>query len=197
MMLTMNSSALIRYRSIVFISFLTIAFLAVICRTALAADQAKNKNASFTITSTSFNNNQTIPVQFTGDGKNISPPLTFHGLPPNTKSLALICDDPDAPAGTWVHWLVFDISPAAQGIKEGVPPQMVLADGSKQGRNSFNDIGYGGPAPPPGKLHHYHFKLYALDKLLNLKGDVNKGDLLVAMSRHVLAESELIGTYRR
>jgi Raf kinase inhibitor-like YbhB/YbcL family protein len=154
------------------------------------------KSGGFTIASSAFSNMQVIPKQFTADGKNISPPLSFHGQPAATKSLALICSDPDAPMGIWDHWVFYNIPASAKGLEAAVPPNPVLADGARQALNSFGKPGYGGPEPPSGKLHHYHFKLYALDQA-SLKEVSNKSALLLAIRGHVLAECELIGTYRR
>ena len=113
------------------------------------------------------------------------------------QSFALIADDPDAPVGTWVHWVLFDIPGKTRELPEGVAKQEELADGSRQGRNDFRRIGYGGPCPPPGRPHRYFFKLYALDGKLNLKAGATKAEVEKAMQRHVLAQGELIGRYGR
>ena len=118
-------------------------------------------------------------------------------MPPATKSLALICDDPDAPVGTWVHWVIYDLPPTTAGLSEDVPKTPELVSGAKQGLNDFKRLGYGGPAPPPGKPHRYFFKLYALDVNPGLKPGLTKKDLLKAMEGHVLAEGQLMGTYQR
>ena len=149
------------------------------------------------LSSSAFQEGETIPKQYTGDGKNISPPLRWAAPPQGTESFALICDDPDAPRGTWVHWVLFNLPPDQRQLSEAVPPQEELADGAKQGKNDFRNIGYGGPAPPPGKPHRYFFKLYALDRQLDLKPGVTKGELETALKGHVLAEGQLMGRYGR
>ena len=117
--------------------------------------------------------------------------------PPKTKSFALICDDPDAPRGTWVHWVLFNLPGDRRELGEAVPAQEVLPGGAKQVTNDFGKVGYGGPAPPPGKPHRYFFKLYALDTLLELAPGVTKDQLVAAMRGHVLAEGQLMGKYGR
>src|SRR5215831_16591109 len=120
------------------------------------------------LTSTAFTEDGNIPKQHTGDGKDISPELHWSGAPTGTKSFALICDDPDAPRGTWVHWVVFNLPPAKTVLPEGVPTTGKLASGAVQGKNDFGKLGYGGPSPPKGKPHRYFFKIYALDAVLDL-----------------------------
>ena len=149
------------------------------------------------IKSMAFSEGQPIPDHYTCAGQNVSPPLAWSGAPAGTKSFALIADDPDAPMGTWVHWVVYDLPPTTGTLGENTTPSSGLPDGSKQGVNDFLKIGYGGPCPPPGKPHHYHFKIYALDTVVNLKSGATKKELLKAMSGHVLAEGQLIGTYQR
>jgi Raf kinase inhibitor-like YbhB/YbcL family protein len=123
--------------------------------------------------------------------------LRWSDPPPKTKSFALICDDPDAPRGTWVHWVLFSLPGDRRQLEEGVPAQEVLPGGAKQVTNDFGKVGYGGPAPPPGKPHRYFFKLYALDTLLELAPRVTKDQLVAAMRGHVLAEGQLMGKYGR
>jgi Raf kinase inhibitor-like YbhB/YbcL family protein len=146
--------------------------------------------------STAFEAGAMIPKQYTGDGQNISPPLVWDAVPNNTASLALICDDPDAPMGTWVHWVIFNLPADIQELPENIPLQKSLATGAKQGTNDFHTIGYGGPCPPRGE-HRYFFKLYALDTKLNLDAGVKKENLLKAIEGHILGESKLLGKYRR
>ena len=119
---------------------------------------------SIELTSTAFQPGETIPKQYTGDGADQSPPLRWSEPPSGTKSLALICDDPDAPRGTWVHWVLFNLPAQTRELEEGVPTTETLGNGAKQGKNDFGNIGYGGPAPPKGKPHRYFFKLYALER---------------------------------
>jgi len=149
------------------------------------------------ISSAAFAANEMIPKKFTCDGPDASPKLNWNEPPAKTQSFALIMDDPDAPAGTWVHWVLFDLPADARELEEGVAKQEQLANGARQGRNDFGRIGYGGPCPPPGKPHRYFFKLYALDAKLNLKPGVTKADLERAMKAHTLGQAELIGRYGR
>ena len=140
---------------------------------------------------------QTIPQKYTCDGADASPPLLWKDPPEGTQSFALIADDPDAPSGTWIHWLVYDIPVATTSLEESLAKSEVLPNGAKQGMTDFQHIGYGGPCPPAGKPHRYFFKLYALDTVLNLSPKATKADLLVAMNEHVLAQADLVGTYQR
>ena len=152
---------------------------------------------SIQITSTAFSEGQPISQKYTCQGNDFSPPLAWTNTPPNTKSLALIMDDPDAPAGTWVHWVLYDLPATTTELAENTPKSAQLPGGTKQGLNSWPRLGYNGPCPPSGKPHRYFFKLYALDTMLNLKPGVTKKDLLKAMEGHVLAEGQLMGTYQR
>jgi len=151
----------------------------------------------FEITSPVFEEGAYIPRKYTADGPDVSPPLQWTDPPAATKSFALICDDPDAPAGTWVHWVIWGIPPEARGLPERVPTDKRLADGSVQGTNDFRRIGYGGPAPPRGPAHRYFFKVYALDDALSLEPGATKSTLLEAMQGHILADAQLIGRYGR
>ena len=146
--------------------------------------------------STAFQNGNHIPSKYTCDGEDISPPLEWGHLPPGTKSAALIADDPDAPAGTWVHWVIYNIPSERIGLQESVVCLEELAEGCLQGRNDFGKIGYGGPCPPGG-THRYFFKLYALNIKLDLEPGATKKEVLDAMKGHVLALGTLIGLYTR
>jgi hypothetical protein len=146
--------------------------------------------------SPAFREGDMIPPEYTCDGKDISPPLEWSGAPGGTKSLALISDDPDAPAADWVHWVVYDLPPDLTALSAAVPKMEKPPFGGTQGRTDFGDIGYGGPGPPGG-THRYFFKLYALDKALGLEAGVTKKELLKAMQGHILAEARLMGKYRR
>jgi Raf kinase inhibitor-like YbhB/YbcL family protein len=137
-----------------------------------------------------------IPAKYTCDGMDISPPLTWTSGPEGTKTFALICDDPDAPMGTWVHWVLFNLPADITEFRENVPPEREFENGAKQGINDFRKIGYGGPCPPSG-VHRYFFKLYALDTEIYLEAGATKAKLLKAMEGHVLAEGQLMGRYER
>ncbi len=146
--------------------------------------------------STVFDARNVIPPRYTCDGQDVSPPLTWSPPPANTQSLALICDDPDAPGKTWVHWVVYNLPPSTRSLPEAVPEGSAIAGGGLQGINDFNQLAYGGPCPPGGN-HRYFFKLYALDRMLNLKPGVSKAELEVAMQGHIIEQGELMGYYSR
>ncbi|KAB2880626.1 YbhB/YbcL family Raf kinase inhibitor-like protein [bacterium] len=148
------------------------------------------------IESSVFKDRGWIPKKYTCDGENVSPPLLFNSIPLNAASLALICDDPDAPAGTWVHWVVFNLPQNTKGLPENILSDTALPGGAKQGVNDFRNIGYGGPCPPSGK-HRYYFKLYALDYLLDLEAGATKWQVVQAMKGHIIAEAKLMGMYQR
>ena len=149
---------------------------------------------TFRVSSTAFADGDTIPRRFTADGENVSPPLSWSDLPTGTHSVALICDDPDAPSGRFVHWLAWNIDPDLYELHEGVPP---LTRDFVQGANGFGDVGYGGPSPPPGKPHRYFFLLYALDNRPKLRPGAKRTELQRAIEAHVLAEGMLVGKYGR
>ncbi len=151
---------------------------------------------SLSITSTAFAPGQPIPPLYSCRGKNISPPLAWSGAPATVKSFALILDDPDAPMGTYVHWVIYNLPASSQGLSDSIPSRPKLHDGSLQGTNSSGGTGYTGPCPPSG-THHYHFKLDALDAALGLASGATKEDLLKAMQGHILAQGELIGTFSK
>jgi Raf kinase inhibitor-like YbhB/YbcL family protein len=146
--------------------------------------------------SAAFSQGGAIPPKYTCDGQDISPALSWSAGPSGTQSFALITDDPDAPAGTWTHWVIWNIPAEERSLPEKTPAESNLPNGAVQGTSSFKKIGYGGPCPPGGK-HRYFFKLFALDKKLSLKPGARKEDLLKEMKGHVLGEAQLIGTYTR
>jgi len=152
--------------------------------------------AAMEIKSPAFAHGDLIPPKYTCDGADVSPPLSLAGVPAGTKSLALIADDPDAPAGTWVHWVVWNIPAGTKSLEEGIPAKEALPNGVRQGTNDFRRVGYGGPCPPSG-THRYFFKLYALDTTLNLPATATKQDLEKGMQGHTLAQAELMGRYSR
>lgn len=158
--------------------------------------QTEEAAMSFKITSPAFANGAAIPADFSCDGRDVSPALAWTEPPAATKSFALIMDDPDAPIGTWVHWVIFNIPASARGMNENMPTDSQLSDGSIQGATSARSTGYHGPCPPSG-THRYFFKLYALDMMLSLSSTANKKDLLAAMEGHILANAELMGTFSR
>lgn len=149
------------------------------------------------ITSRAFEENGMIPASYTCVGDDVSPPLEWEGVPEETKSIALIADDPDAPGRTWVHWVMFNIPSDVTELSENTPPDKTLPNGAKQGTTDFGSVGYGGPCPPPGGPHRYFFKVYALDAVPALEAGASKGDLLNAMEGHILAQGQLVGRYQR
>lgn len=148
------------------------------------------------ITSKAFDEGSLIPSKYTCDGVDVSPPLRWDGIPEGAASIALICDDPDAPMGTWVHWVLFNLPARAKELAENITTDETLTDGTRQGINDFGKIGYGGPCPPSG-THRYFFKIYALDAQLDLAPGANKSQLLEAMEGHILAQGQLMGKYKR
>jgi Raf kinase inhibitor-like YbhB/YbcL family protein len=152
---------------------------------------------SFALRSPDFANGANIPRAFTCDGEDRSPALEWTDAPPGTKTFALIADDPDAPAGTWVHWVIYNIPASAHALIGGLEKKEQLADGSRQGRNDFRKTGYNGPCPPPGKAHRYFFRLYALSTNLTLAAGAGKSDVERAMAAHILANAEWMGRYQR
>jgi Raf kinase inhibitor-like YbhB/YbcL family protein len=152
---------------------------------------------AFSIMSPSFDAGGSISQKFTCDGPDLSPALKWTDPPAGTKSFAIIADDPDAPVGTWVHWVVYNLPADARELAEGMPASETLPNGAKQGMTDFRRVGYGGPCPPKGPAHRYFFKLYALDGMMNLPPKATKADLEKAMKGHILAETELMGKYGR
>lgn len=149
----------------------------------------------FTLWSTAFGNGDLIPAQYTADGENISPPLEWE-CDLDAETFALICEDPDAPMGTWVHWVIYNIPGEDRDLEEALSDDEMLDDGILQGENSWGEIGYGGPAPPSGK-HRYFFTLYALDKRLDLPPGADADELRDAMDGFILAETQYMGEYTR
>jgi Raf kinase inhibitor-like YbhB/YbcL family protein len=153
--------------------------------------------SGFRIESAAFTQGATIPARYTCQGENISPPLAWTEPPAGTRSLALIVEDPDAPAGTWTHWVVYNLPAQNRAMGPNMPKQDTLPNGGLQGITSFGRAGYGGPCPPPGRAHRYFFRLYALDLVLNLKPGAAKQDVLAATKGHILAEAQLMGRFKR
>ncbi len=164
----------------------------------LAVAAAREGRMAFSLTSTAFKEGTAIPVKHTCDGADVSPPLAWSGAPPGTAAFALIADDPDAPVGTWVHWVLYNLPATVSDLPENVAKVETLdLGGARQGRTDFRRPGYGGPCPPPGPAHRYFFKLYALDAPLTLKTGAQKKDVEAAMQGHVLGTAQLMGTYAR
>ncbi|HYJ91906.1 MAG TPA: YbhB/YbcL family Raf kinase inhibitor-like protein [Pyrinomonadaceae bacterium] len=150
------------------------------------------------ITSTAFKEGDDIPTQFTCDGQNISPPLTWSGVPQETQTLALLMNDPDAPNGTFTHWVMYNVPRDLDSLPDSVANNETLDNGARQAKNSFGNIGYGGPCPPPGHgSHRYFFHVYALDTELSLNSGATADDFLNAIDGHIIAEGQLMGRYER
>ncbi|MFZ0481338.1 MAG: YbhB/YbcL family Raf kinase inhibitor-like protein [Terriglobales bacterium] len=191
-----HSSSCFRYS--LFSLLILCGALCLVLTTASAQSGAKGASAmSFTLRSPDFTDNADIPKQFTCSGEDRSPALEWSGAPAGTKSFALIVDDPDAPAGVWVHWVIFSIPSSAHSLRGGIEKKDQLADGTHQGRNDFDKVGYNGPCPPPGKPHRYFFKLYALDGALALGAGATKADVERAMQGHILGHAEWVGRFGR
>src|SRR5574337_381410 len=177
----------------------TMAFLNVLMRfivMGLAALLIGAGGTTMKLESQAFQAGHLIPPQYTCDGQDISPPLSWSDPPTGTTSFVLISDDPDAPMGTWVHWVIWNIPASARALEQNLPKTASLPNGAKQGTTDFHRVGYGGPCPPSG-THRYFFKLYALDTTLNLPSSTTKKDLEKAIQSHILAQTELMGKYRR
>jgi len=151
---------------------------------------------SIELTSSAFAQGQSIPAKYSCNGEDISPALIWGEPPAGTQSFALIMDDPDAPVGTWDHWILFNIPASTRGLPEAFPSDAVLPDGAMSGKNGWDRMGYGGPCPPSG-THRYYFRLYALDEMLAISAGASKGELEKAMTGHILAKGELMGTFSK
>lgn len=156
----------------------------------------RTKLPSFEVTSTAFDAGGTIPKVHTADGEDLSPPLRWQGAPAATKSFVLLCDDPDAPRGTWVHWVVYDIDPTVSALGAGISDTPKIG-GAAQGKNDFGNLGYGGPSPPKGPAHRYFFRVLALDRKLGLEPGATRSEVLAAADGHAIALGELMGRYGR
>jgi len=165
--------------------------------TCVVAGCAVMENSSaMEIKSTAFERGAQLPVRYTADGEDISPPLDWIMAPPGTKSFLITMEDPDAPAGTWVHWVIYNIPPDVSALAEGIPKEAVLLDGSSQCLNGYGEIGYDGPSPPAGTAHRYVFTICALDIMLETDPGGDRGIILVEMTGHVLTTAQLIGSYQ-
>jgi Raf kinase inhibitor-like YbhB/YbcL family protein len=188
-------------RSIVLFSWvaLAMAFFLVSCSRGekSKAPQEKGTSAAIELTSPAFVVGAPIPAKYACDGENVSPPLKWMGIPQDAQSLALICEVPDAPEGSRVLWLVYNIPPLVAELSEAAPVVGVLPNGAKQGMNDFKNLGYTGPCPPPGKTHRCMFKLYVLDDMPKLPPGISKNDLIKAMEGHHLGERQLMATCQK
>lgn len=170
---------------------IVIPFMVMVLLFSASSSKEVSAMATLQITSPAFQNNGNIPRQYTCDGKDINPPIVIENCPKGTKSIAVICDDPDAPVGIWVHWVLWNIDPSVKEIKENTVPT-----GAVEGMNDFRKHRYGGPCPPSG-THRYFFKVYALDTVLGISPNSQKSDLEKAMKGHILAQGQLVGLYKR
>ncbi len=183
-----------RVKGFVFVALLSLFMLITAC-----AKPTPTPAPTFSFRSTAFDYGQPIPARYTCDGDDLSPPLTWSSPPANVQTYTLLVKDPDAPMGTFVHWVLYDISAERSHLPEGIPPLPTVKDVGVQGVNDFgpNVIGYRGPCPPPGKPHRYFFTLYALNARLNLPPGVRAKEVEQAMKGHILAQGEWMGTYKR
>jgi Raf kinase inhibitor-like YbhB/YbcL family protein len=177
--------------------FVLLAIPAVGCKEKSDESRVGDPPMSIKVSSSAFKEGESIPKKYTADGDNVSPPLRWSEAPAGTKSFALICEDPDAPKGTFTHLVLYNIPAQQTELKEGMPAKEVLPDGAEQGKNGFDKTGYGGPSPPKGKPHRYFFKVFALGTTVNLGAGATRDQLLKAMKGHVLGEGQLMGTYQR
>ncbi len=152
---------------------------------------------ALSVSSPAFSEGGKIPPEYTCESNDISPQLDWFGIPKETKTLALIVDDPDTPGGVFTHWVIFNIPPNSNGLSKAIPSIPEFPNGTLQGENDFGKTGYGGPCPPPGKAHRYRFSLYALDEKLDLAAGSSKNQVLNATGGHILSQCQLTGTYQR
>jgi Raf kinase inhibitor-like YbhB/YbcL family protein len=168
---------------------------AFVCGILTAAERPAK--GAFQLQSTAFGEGGFIPQKYTCSGENVSPALSWTDVPAGTKSLVLIVSDPDAPSGTWIHWIVYDLPASIRRLPEGLPKAGDIEGGGRQGTSSFQEVGYGGPCPPPGDAHHYHFTLFALNARLGLQAGATREQVDRAMKGRVIAKAELVGLYKR
>jgi Raf kinase inhibitor-like YbhB/YbcL family protein len=166
-------------------------------RSGAGTGAGEEQGVSFSLRSSAFRDGEAIPARYTCDGENVSPALSWDTVPDGSGALVLVMDDPDAPRGTFTHWVLFDIPPEARELPEAITPRAALDDGARQGPNDFGNLGYGGPCPPPGAPHHYRFTLYAVDAPLRLAPGATKQEVTSALSGPTIGSARLVGTYRR
>lgn len=192
-----QGGAVVSKQVVILLAVLVVFLLTVAACAREAPAPQKEVEMTLSLSSTAFKEGDKIPVKYTCDGQDISPPLVWGQPPQKTQAFALIADDPDAPGGVFTHWILFNIPGNVRQIEEGIPAQEQLQNGALHGKNDFGRIGYGGPCPPRGPAHRYRFTVYALDKLLDLKPGASKKQLLDAIKGHILAQGELVGIYQR
>lgn len=180
-----------------FLCVLLISFLSACRRTEEKTAESAAAPAKISLVSPAFDAGSSIPEKYTCQGQDVSPPLQWSDVPEGAKSFALVVEDPDAPRGMFVHWVIYNILPSSNGLPEDVPRDENLADGAIQGFNGFHRTGYDGPCPPPGKAHRYFFKLYALNEVLPTRSELKEGDLMDLMKGKVVGQGELMGTFQR
>lgn len=180
-----------------FFILLFVLCLAAILPAGCTSEQPPQVQATLSLSSAAFQDGGIIPVKYTCQGQDISPPLSWSEPPAGTQSLAIIVEDPDAPGGMFTHWVLFNIPPDNRGLNEAASPQARLPGGVREGKNDFGKIGYGGPCPPSGKAHRYQFNLYALDTTMNLESGASRKQVLDALEGHTLARGQLTGLYQR
>ncbi|MCX8009973.1 MAG: YbhB/YbcL family Raf kinase inhibitor-like protein [Ignavibacteria bacterium] len=183
-------------KSILFLAFIFFISNLLISEIIFSQKKLKGKSMEIKVESSAFKEGEFIPSKYTCDGENISPQIKWSNYPKETKSFALINDDPDAPIGDWVHWVVYNIPADVNELNENQPSTKTLNNGAVQGLNDWKKFGYGGPCPPSG-THRYFFKIFALDSILKLEPGATKKQLLDAMKGHILAEGKLMGKYSR
>jgi len=184
-------------RVALWMTLLTIIAVGVVSCTVSEPELPDEGEITLSLSSPVFQEGEDIPIMYTCDGQDISPPLTWGEPPSETQSFALIMDDPDAPGGVFTHWLLFNLPADSRELPEAVPPHNELANGALQGKNGFGTIGYGGPCPPPGPAHHYRFTIYALDQTLDLMEGASRKQVIDAITGHILARGQLTGMYQR
>jgi len=184
-------------RVALWMTLLTIIAVGVVSCTVSEPELPDEGEITLSLSSPVFQEGEDIPIMYTCDGQDISPPLTWGEPPSETQSFALIMDDPDAPGGVFTHWLLFNLPADSRELPEAVPLDNELASGALQGKNSFGKIGYGSPCPPLGAAHHYRFTLYALDQPLDLMAGASRKQVIDAITGHILARGQLIGMYQR
>jgi Raf kinase inhibitor-like YbhB/YbcL family protein len=172
-------------------------FLLAVFSGCIAGHKEENIMEKISISIDAFSAGDSIPDEYTCKGKNVSPAISWSGVTASTKSLALIMDDPDAPGGTFVHWVLFNIPAEMKNLSKGIPETKILPDGSRQGKTDFDRMGYDGPCPPPGKPHRYYFRIYALDKIIDLQPGATRAELEKEMKGHILAKGESMGIFSR